>query len=524
MKTTTETPDPKLRALEQRDSQMWWLAVLIIVLLACALSAIDWSSALQVGGDHPLAVALNTKVMRVALILSVLAISAYFRDSARRLRRTNNTLIADLLERARELQRRNAEVSKLRDLSEELISLTDLPRALDLALDIAVEVIEADTASIMLREDGTDVLRVVAARGLPEEVVREARVRLGDGLSGLVAESGEAVILNSDELGGEFRTRAQRTSELVSAIIVPIRVDSEVRGVINISKRRGGTCLSEDDLRVLSTLANQAALVLRKIELWEDLQEQVAKLEGALAELRQAQAELVQSAKLATIGEFAGGIAHEINNPLQVIQGRVELLLETFPEDSTEARHLSTVLQHVERISSIVSGLLRFARRQSEDEQELVVVDEAVRDAISLLGNQLNVSNVKLVMDLGCPGRVVNGSQVQIQQVFMNLVLNASQAMGQTGGELRISSAANADEITVTVSDTGPGIPPEHLPHIFEPFFTTKPEGQGTGLGLSVTYGIVELHGGRIEVDSEPGRGATFRVILPGSEALSQAA
>jgi len=515
--------DQNFVGLERRESQLWWVAVTVIMILACAVSIVDWISAVRPDGSDPFA-AVDVRSLRVALVLGALAMSAYFRGTASRLRRLNNALVIDLQARSEELQHKNAEVSKLKELSDELISLTNLPKALNLALDMAVDVIGADTASIMLREGDSDVLSVVAARGLPEEVVRNARVRLGDSLAGMVAERGEAVILNSDELENGLRDRAHRINELVSAIIVPVRVDSEVRGVINISKRRGGPCFTDDDLRVLSTLANQTALVLRKIELWEDLQEQVIKLQQALADLKRTQAELIHSEKLASIGQLAGGIAHEINNPLQVIRGRVELMLREFPGESVHAKHLNTVLSHVDRIASIVSGLLRFSRRQPEEEQDPVLIDEAVRDAVSLLGNQLQVSNVKLEMDLGCAGQVVMGSRVKLQQVFMNLILNAYQAMEATGGQLAIRSRPVGHQLRLTFSDTGPGIPEEHLPHIFEPFFSTKPEGQGTGLGLSVTYGIVESHGGRIEVQSEPGRGTTFTITFPAGRGLAKAA
>lgn len=524
MKVDGSSQNFNLWMLERRESQLWWLAVIIIVLLACALSAMDWVSALSLRSTHPLSIALNTKFMRIALILSVLTISAYFRESVRRLRRTNKQLIDDLLDRTHQLQRKNDETRKLKDLSEELIALTDIPNALNLALDIAVEVIGADSASIMLRESGSDILKVVAARGLSAEVVRHTEVKLGDALSGMVAATGQAVILNSDDLDGNLKFRATKLSELVSSLIVPIRVESEVRGVINVSKQRGGKCFTEDDLSVLSTLANQSALVLQKIELWEDLQEQVVKLENALIELRQTQAELVQSEKLASIGQLAGGIAHEINNPLQVILGRVELLLQQTPTDSPQANHMRSMLEHTERIAAIVSSLLRYARRQPEEENDQVTLDDAVRDAARLLENQLNLDNVQLIMDLSSPNAIVTGSRVKIQQVFMNLLINAHQATRSTGGQLRVASTLESGQVIVTVSDTGAGIPEDHLSRIFEPFFTTKTEGEGTGLGLFVTYGIVESHGGRIEVESQVGRGTTFTVTFPLGKALPKAA
>lgn len=172
---------------------------------------------------------------------------------------------------------------------------------------MATELIGADTASIMLREKDSDSLRILVSRGLPSRVVQETEIQVGDGLAGLVAEDGKALILNTDELTGEIAKRAVRGDKIVSSIIVPIQLDGEVRGVVNVAKRRGGACFSEEDLSVLSTLANQASLVIQKIELLENLKEQVEILEATVQELQRAQAELMQSEKLASIGLLAGG-------------------------------------------------------------------------------------------------------------------------------------------------------------------------------------------------------------------------
>lgn len=524
MKAELDRFDPRLRALETRESQLWWLAVFVIVLLGCAVSAVDWTSTLGIGSNHPLSITLNTKFMRIGLVLAVLATSSYFRDTARRLRRANTKLIAELRERTEELQRKNSEIERLKDLSDRLISLTDLRKALDLALDMALEVIGADTASIMLLDRDSNCLKVAAARGLSEEVVKNTTVKLGDALSGMVAETGEALILNSDDLEQQLKGRAHRVQDLVSALIVPIRVDLEIRGVINVSKKRGGALFTDDDLRVLSTLANQSALVLRKIELWDNLQEQVVQLEKALSELKQTQSELVQSEKLASIGQLAGGMAHEINNPLQVIRGRIELLFNRIGVDPASARDLETVLKHVDRIADIVSGLLRFARRRPEGESQAFSVDDAIRETLAVLGNHLKVGNIKLVTRLRSPRPCVLGSSVKMQQVFTNIILNAQQAMEGVGGELSIQTSESHGCVSVSISDTGPGIGEEHLPHVFEPFFTTKPEGRGTGLGLSVTYGIVQSHGGQIEVKSREGEGTTFIITLPIRTDLEMAA
>ena len=504
-----------VRAVETRESQLWWLAVLVIILLAVALSVTDaintpstWWLSSQLG------FALNTMWVRIGLILASLLICAYFRDSSRRLRRENTKLIADLAGYAGLLEKKNFEISRLKELSDKLIELADLKIALDLVLGMATELIGADTASIMLRERGSDSLRILVSRGLPSRVVRETEIHVGDGLAGLVAEDGKALILNTDELTGEIAKRAVRGDKIVSSIIVPVQLDGEVRGVVNVAKRRGGACFSVEDLSVLSTLANQASLVIQKIELLENLKEQVDILEATVQELQQAQAELMQSEKMGSIGLLAGGVAHEINNPLQVVTGRIELLLAR-KNDRVTQQTLQCVLENTNRMTGIVSNLLSFSRHSSDGEMQEINVSAILDKTLALLEHQMVTDNIVIIRDLQELDPIL-GRPGQLQQVFTNLILNAYQAMQERGGgELTIKTSLQSDMVEVDITDTGPGIPQKHLDHLFEPFFSTKPEGKGTGLGLSIAYGIVQSHGGSIKVQSVEGRGTCFSVSLP---------
>jgi signal transduction histidine kinase len=178
---------------------------------------------------------------------------------------------------------------------------------------------------------------------------------------------------------------------------------------------------------------------------------------------------------------------------------------------------LNDILAQAIRASEIVKNLLDFSRSNTALIEELDIVN-VLKETIRITENEVAVNNIKLHLDLADDLPVVRGNRQALHQVFLNLLTNAIQAM-PSGGELSVSAVRDPDsKIVIAVRDTGSGIAEEHLPCIFDPFFTTKKVGQGTGLGLSVSYGIIKKHGGRITVDSSPGRGSTFTVALPVSE------
>ena len=309
--------------------------------------------------------------------------------------------------------------------------------------------------------------------------------------------------------------RAQ--NKIVSSVIVPIQVSGEVRGILSAAKNRGGTCFTEDDMSALSTFANQASLAIEKMDILDDLRNQVETLANTVGELRQTRAELLQSEKLASIGQLASGVAHEINNPLQVILGRTELLIDRI-DDLPCQRDLDAIRESTLRIAEIVSNLLSFSRQSSTPEFRDLDLNAVLDKTLDLINPQLAPDDITVITDGSRSILPVHGNAGQLQQVFTNLILNAYHAMRpQGGGTLTISSRAQDGCAVVELTDTGPGIPQEHLGHIFEPFYTTKPEG--TGLGLAIAYSIIRSHRGSIKVTSKTGSGARFTVSLP--EAVS---
>jgi len=261
-------------------------------------------------------------------------------------------------------------------------------------------------------------------------------------------------------------------------------------------------------------------LLLRIEEQNEELRELNSELEQKVEqrtrELKKAQQKLIQSEKMSSLGLLAGGVAHEINNPLAGIQALAQVLLME-NGDGPMAEDLKQIEQAVFQCREIVGNLLSFARQSDDGRREQVFLPAITERTASLVEFELSKKGITLetVFDEDLPLLWANPGQ--IQQVLINLVINAAQAMEEQGkGRIAVRARAGEDDtVIIEVEDQGPGIPDHIRDKMFDPFFTTKPEGEGTGLGLSITYGIVADHGGAIEVESAPGQGALFRIILP---------
>jgi two-component system NtrC family sensor kinase len=217
---------------------------------------------------------------------------------------------------------------------------------------------------------------------------------------------------------------------------------------------------------------------------------------------------------MAALGELAAGVAHEINNPLTGVLTFSSLMLKKTDENHPWKRDLENIVQQTTRCRNIVKGLLDFARQRKPDKKESDI-HFLINRTLTLVENQARFQNIKMVKEFktGMPMLFVDGDQ--IQQVFMNIIINAADAMGENGGTLTIKTAFNNGIVEVSFIDTGCGMSKDHLLKVFTPFFTTKETGKGTGLGLAISYGIVQSHGGEIEVESEIGKGSTFRIKLP---------
>ena len=230
--------------------------------------------------------------------------------------------------------------------------------------------------------------------------------------------------------------------------------------------------------------------------------------------LQKAHEQLTRSEKLTALGQMAAGVAHEINNPLGGILLYGNLVLEDIPENGATRENMKKIIHQTNRCKNIVQGLLDFARTPTGDMLHLQIND-VVRAALNLVKDQAIFHGIEVETRFAENLPEVNGDPSRLEEVFLNLFINAADAMKEKGGRLGITTSSTANRVKVIITDTGKGIDQAHLPHIFEPFFTTKDPGQGTGLGLSIAYGVIKRHNGFIDAESAPGKGTTFIVSLP---------
>ncbi|HWH02450.1 MAG TPA: ATP-binding protein [Gemmatimonadales bacterium] len=321
-----------------------------------------------------------------------------------------------------------------------------------------------------------------------------------------------------------WRSRAFTDAKtgVLSHLVVLIAGLGGVFGVAVIGILRPGVDVSAAILVGAGGIIIAARLVLalrtdqeyaRRLE--QDVERQTRSLSESYAEQRRIEAQLQQSDKLAALGQLVSGVAHEINNPAAIISGFAQtMLLDELPAEQREMAEM--VRDEAMRIGRITSNLLAFAR-SGGSERDLIDVNDVVRRTYALRSYHLNTLNIAVAVDLSPETPVVWGNGPQLQQMLLNLLINAEQALAAQQGNrsIAVRTVAASDTVRIEVADTGPGVPGEIQTQIFDPFFTTKPVGVGTGLGLSICYGIVQEHGGRIVVDSRPGQGATFVVQLP---------
>src|SRR2546427_3368324 len=255
------------------------------------------------------------------------------------------------------------------------------------------------------------------------------------------------------------------------------------------------------------------------IHIMGDLRETTAERQRREQELRDKQEQLVQAGKLATLGELTTGVAHELNNPLNntgLFVGNAIDLIELGVTDKGQiARELRQAMQQVRKATEIISHLRTFGRAAPAS-REPISLRQVIERALSLMQEQLRLREIGVTVDWGAEEPVVVGNPIQMEQVFINLLTNARDALADAPRRaIRISASVGSAAVAIAFADSGAGIPPGLERRIFDPFFTTKEVGKGTGLGLSITYGIIKEHGGTISVVSPPGEGATFLIRLP---------
>jgi signal transduction histidine kinase len=428
------------------------------------------------------------------------------------LARANSKMRARQLEDR--LQRRSEQLEALVRIGSELNLRLGLDELTELVLIIARDEFTADHAELFLFDDDQipiffrDLRYGVRTR-------EEAQSVLGsrDTIASRVFQTQEPILIRRPD---ETQTWSERLCELnlCSAMAAPLKHHGRLLGILTVGHEEPEQ-FGESHLRMLRSVSEQAALAVRNAQLHAALQSYAQNLESMVEtrtqELRAAQAQLIQTEKLAALGRLAAGIAHEVNNPLQPVLNCLEAAIEDVQNfEPVDLESLRIAESEVQRIKTIVSRLLDFSRPSTE-ERRPVDLHDLVNEVLVLTNRQLQSRRIRVETHLR-PIQAVGGSPTQLKQVFLNLVLNAMESMPH-GGSITIETYTEESEVALSIMDSGVGMDEQTIDQIFEPFYSTK--GDGTGLGLSISYGIIQGHGGRIDVESGPGQGSRFTIWLP---------
>ncbi|HEX3176260.1 MAG TPA: GAF domain-containing protein [Methylomirabilota bacterium] len=412
-----------------------------------------------------------------------------------------------------EARRRRDVAERLASVARQLTSTLEEERIAELVAEGVVELLGTRGATLYRYEAETGRLTTLRTHGPHGQITTGLVLEPGEGVAGLAVAERKIIatsdVLREPRVSMSPALRARLVRYRGGAVVsVPLTTHDQIIGALSLSDVTGRE-FTADELQTLQVFADQAALALENARLY-------ASAQDSLVRLRDTQAQLVQAAKMSAVGQLVSGVAHELNNPLSVIIGYGQLLLgREVPADLK--RPVELMVSQGERMSKIVRNLL-YVARQRPPERTAVDLRQVMERTLALRINQLTLSSIRVHTEFADDVPVTTGDAQQLEQVFLNLLLNAEQAIleARAHGEITLRTRLRADgaAIIAEVIDDGPGIPPESLSRVFEPFYTTKMVGSGTGLGLSVSYGIVHEHGGRLSAASEPGR-TVFALELP---------
>ena len=427
-------------------------------------------------------------------------------DAVSVLKRELEEKIAGLTTANRQLKRKIFDLYTIFDISRNFNAVLDYEQLLDTFIYTSLAQVGASKAAIYLdqgRRDGAFTLAKHKGSGEfpgPEQYFEVPSV-LVSYLTRLNRPSTTVALMN--DIANE--SEKQILSKYHPGLAVPLIYQSRLSGILMITDKMSGREFSIDDIEFLSILGNQISVAIENTRLYE-----AEKL--ASQQLRATQQQLVHSERLAALGEMSAKVAHEINNPLGIVKNYLLLLQQNVADRNEALGYAEIVSQEIDRIARIVRELLDFHRPTGIQFQQTDVA-KVMSDVLLLMERQLESKNITVIkhFDPKCPP--VEASPEGLKQVFLNIVINASDAMND-GGTLRVHIGCDGDYLSIEICDTGPGIKPEIIPRIFEPFFTTKEPGKGTGLGLSVCYGIVKKHRGTISYKNLE-KGGCFEVKLP---------
>ena len=507
--------------LERKRRSTWILSGLVLLSLGVGfyvtmVPGTDLARVTPLFGTLP--------VLRLGLLVLVSLLCAYIIKGEVE----NGKLLRELWEKKTNIEALNQrvlELSVLHDVSAAINSMLDMSKTADLVMDSAFKLMSADVGVVLLAEDDKEqsTYRVLIGRGLSPDAPRMVEVPAGRGVVSDALATAEMCLCSTGEADPVLVKLLGAERKLASVVAAPLKHRNRVVGVFCLGNETWNQSFDKNDIALLGIFADQVAIALENTRLFENL-------EASLEELKQTQAKMIQAGKMAAVGQLAAGVAHELNNPIVGILGYSQYALEKIrgrdvahlsnTDIEKHTRYLGYIERESQRCKAIIQNLLNFSRANSV-QMQMVDIHQIIEETFTFTEHPLRINNVQVIKKLEESLPPVRGNQTQLQQVFTNMIINAQKAM-EGEGTLTVRCWHEAQGggdgrgvVRVSFQDTGCGIPPENMGKIFDPFFTTRKVGEGTGLGLSLSHGIIKNHGGEVSVRSEVDKGTTFTITLP---------
>jgi signal transduction histidine kinase len=413
----------------------------------------------------------------------------------------------ELSESNRRLRRKIFDLYTIFEISRHLSSMLDTETLIDAILLTCLGQMGVESAVIIIAGPDSEILTKTYTKGIDPAILRDIKIDPHNPLIEILVRGGKP--LTVAQLESNMSIDQQKLNILYKLniqLVVPLIMKNRLIGLLFLPGKISGAQFHENDIEFLSLLMNQLSVALENANLY-------VRERAAREKLQRAQQLLIVTEKMAALGKLSASIAHEVNNPLGIISNYLQILANRKLPDDVYANYIKILKEEVKRIAGIVRQLLDFYRPQQEEIDE-VDLKRVIAESLTLLSNQLSTSNIDVNLNLPNKLPIIPGSPEKLKQVFLNLLMNSRDFLGN-GGQIDIEVKKEGEHVLIEISDNGPGIPNEIISKIFEPFFTTKPGREGTGLGLSVCYGIIQWHQGNLTVHNNTRGGATFSITLP---------
>ncbi len=505
----------EIRKVERKDWHLWILTCAVLFSLAAFVLLLIFYSDVSNMYESELS-GYTYNLLFVGFAGISLLFLAYILFKEKSIRKLSRELYQEKAI-SQSLEERLQELKTLFEVSTLVNSEIELPLILDLISKTVRDYLQADRCSVLLTDKIKGKLVCVSAHGVSSEKIKNSELNPDQSVAGWVMTHGEPLLLGEELQEDKFRNFISKDEKISSSLAVPLKVKNEVKGVLNVCMVKGERKFNDADLKLVSILAQNAAVSIEKAELYQEVKKQTEVLKKTLEDLKNTQGQLIQSEKMRVLGDLAAGIVHDFNNILGIITGRSELLLKQVKEEG-----LIKGLMLIEQVANDGAEIIRRLREYTKIGQESIFIkvdlSRLLRQVVELTSfkwkdeAQAKGININIDMDLKEVSPIA-GNPSEIREVFVNLLLNAIEALPR-GGKIILGTRMEGELVTAWVQDNGIGMEEEVKSRIFEPFYTLKGE-KGMGLGLTIVSGIVAKHRGSMTVDSDPGKGTCIWLRFP---------